>query len=77
MWLSARDVGDPLLKIGADTAGHPVTQVDPFAMPRVGDEYGALLSIKLNKQWAWVSEYAITSNNVNRLAAKTARRNTR
>jgi hypothetical protein len=73
MWLSARDVGGLPLKIGYDAEGHPLTQVDAFATPRVGDSYGALLSIKLNKDWAWLSEYAITSNNVNRLAPDATR----
>jgi hypothetical protein len=68
MWLGANDVGGHPLKTGYDEEGHPITQIDPFATPRTGDSYGGLLSVKLNKDWNWVSEYAITSNNVNRLA---------
>jgi hypothetical protein len=73
MWLSANDVGGHPLKTGYDEEGHPVTVLDPFASPRAGDSYGALLSVKLNKDWNWVSEYALTSNNVNRLAPDSAR----
>lgn len=73
MWMSASDVGGHPLKIGYDVEGNPLTQIDAFATPRVGDSYGSLLSVKLNKDWAWVSEYAITSNNVNRLSAEARR----
>ncbi|MBI3426876.1 MAG: hypothetical protein HY011_28435 [Acidobacteria bacterium] len=73
MWLSANDVGGHPLKIGYDVEGNPLTQIDAFATPRVGDSYGSLLAVKLNKDWNWVSEYAITSNNVNRLAAEARR----
>lgn len=73
MWMSANDVGGHPLKIGYDVEGNPLTQIDAFATPRVGDSYGSLLSVKLNKDWNWVSEYAITSNNVNRLSAEARR----
>ncbi len=73
MWMSASDVGGHPLKIGYDEEGNPINQIDAFATPRVGDSYGGLLSVKLNKDWAWVSEYAITSNNVNRLSAEARR----
>jgi hypothetical protein len=67
MWLSARDVGGTPLRIGYDDQNHPQTVADPFATPRAGDSVGGMLSVKLNPQWAWNSEYVITSNNTNRL----------
>jgi hypothetical protein len=67
MWLSARDAGGNPLKTIFDEEGRQQTVIDEFATPRLGDSYGALLSYKLNPQWTWLSEYTITSNNVNRL----------
>lgn len=67
MWLSARDVGGTPLRIGLDENGQPMTTADVFATPRTGDSFGGLLTIKLSQNWLWNSEYALTSNNVNRL----------
>ncbi|MFN0112120.1 MAG: IPT/TIG domain-containing protein, partial [Blastocatellia bacterium] len=73
MWMSARDIGGDALRIGFDENGLPLTQTDAFATPRAGDSFGGLLTIKLNQSWQWNSEYALTSNNVNRLSPESQR----
>ncbi len=73
MWMSARDVGGDALRIGFDENGLPLTTTDAFATPRAGDSLGGLLTIKLNPAWSWISEYALTSNNVNRLSPQSTR----
>src|SRR5262249_9908589 len=67
MWLSASDVGGTPLRTSYDAQNHPQTVTDPFATPRAGDSLGWTLSVKLNQQWVWNSEYAFASNNINRL----------
>ncbi|HKQ72249.1 MAG TPA: IPT/TIG domain-containing protein [Blastocatellia bacterium] len=67
MWLSARDVGGTPLRTGYGDQNHPQAVADPLTAPRAGESVGGTLSVKLNRQWAWNSEYAIASNSVNRL----------
>lgn len=73
MWLSARDIGGIPLKIGFDQNSDPFTTTDAFASPRAGDSFGGLLTIKLNQNWFWNSEYALTSNNINRFSPESSR----
>jgi len=66
-WLGARDVDGTPLRTGLDEHGQPLATTDAFATPRAGDSFGGLLTIKLSPNWQWISEYALTTNNVNRL----------
>jgi hypothetical protein len=66
-WLGASDVDGTPMRIGLDEHGQPLAAKDAFAAPRAGDSFGGLLVIKLSPNWQWISEYALTTNNVNRL----------
>jgi hypothetical protein len=55
-----------------DIDGNP-NSTDPFARPRVGDTLGGLLTVRLNNNFVWNTEYAVASNNVNRLLAGSTR----
>ncbi len=72
-WMSARDVDGTPLRLTLDEHGQPLTATDAFASPRAGDSFGGLLTIKLTPNWLWNSEYALTTNNVNRLLATSPR----
>ena len=64
MWLNAKDIGSPTT-VKFDSQGNPIISTTTFITPSAGDAYGGLLTIHLNPQWRWASEYAWSYDNPN------------